>query len=218
MTLTREQLGLPEYGTAEHRINVSGGTLGSMAGLSSIDTSIGYAKGEVLLYNTPSRVMKLANGQRYREIIDRGTFRLGLLDPKNKVMLYINHDERALLAAKHSGTMRLFDGPASLMYDALIAPTTYGRDLLISAERGDVDGSMSFGMFVDVGGDSIEMLDGLPLRRVRKAVLFDVTISTALAAYSEPRSRIVGLEQAPRETRSLRNRLAVQLSRMEGAR
>ena len=101
------------------------------------------------------------------------------------VRFLIDHDPSLLLARTKSGTLRLSEDKAGLVADADLAPTTYGRDLAILLERGDVS-QMSFGFQVPKGKDDwtieqVETDDGtvdVEVRTIREAKLFDVSVVT----------------------------------------
>lgn len=59
------------------------------------------------------------------------------------VRMLFNHDPNLLLARNTAGTLRLSEDTIGLAVDADMAPTTYGRDLAISLDRGDCT-QMSF--------------------------------------------------------------------------
>lgn len=95
------------------------------------------------------------------------------------IRLLTNHDPNLVLARRRgdaSDTLRLTDTPTALVVEAELAPTSYGRDLAISLARGDVSG-MSFAFEV-LGETWDERPDGMWLRTVTKARLFDVSIVT----------------------------------------
>src|SRR5664280_2242013 len=102
------------------------------------------------------------------------------------VRFLIDHDPSLLLARTKSGTLRLSEDKAGLVADADLAPTTYGRDLAILLERGDVS-QMSFGFQVVAGKDDwtveqVETNDGnsvdVEVRTIREVKLFDVSVVT----------------------------------------
>lgn len=81
-------------------------------------------------------------GDRYIEF-DRGAFDEAL--KVSDVRAFWSHDDRLLLGAQHSGTVRVNAEDDGLHY-AIDAPeTTYADDMLKVIDRGDLDG-MSFGI------------------------------------------------------------------------
>jgi HK97 family phage prohead protease len=100
------------------------------------------------------------------------------------VRFLIDHDPSLLLARTKSGTLRLSEDKVGLSADADLAPTTYGRDLAVLLERGDVS-QMSFGFQVvkdDWTVEQVETNDGnsvdVEVRTIREAKLFDVSVVT----------------------------------------
>jgi len=100
------------------------------------------------------------------------------------VRFLIDHDPSLLLARTRSGTLRLSEDKLGLAADADLAPTTYGRDLAVLLERGDVS-QMSFGFQVvkdDWTVEQVETNDGnsvdVEVRTIREAKLFDVSVVT----------------------------------------
>jgi HK97 family phage prohead protease len=99
------------------------------------------------------------------------------------VRFLIDHDPSLLLARTKSGTLRLSEDLVGLAADADLAPTTYGRDLAVLLERGDVS-QMSFGFQVvkddwtkeqvETNGDPVDV----EVRTIREAKLFDVSVVT----------------------------------------
>jgi len=57
------------------------------------------------------------------------------------------------LGSTRAGTLKITEDSIGLRVEALLPPTTAGKDLSISLKRGDVD-AMSFGFTVPTGGDS----------------------------------------------------------------
>jgi len=75
------------------------------------------------------------------------------LSSRNNIPMLLNHDPSKPLAATRAGTLRLQEDSTGLLVDADLPPTSYGRDLSISMQRGDGFGAMSFGFSVPQGGD-----------------------------------------------------------------
>lgn len=123
----------------------------------------------------------------------------------------LNHDPSAILGRTKSGTLALRQDSIGLHYDCLMPDTTLGRDLLVSAERGDITQS-SFGFRVGEEDDDEEWYDRNGrrvanwsyegIRRVIKRVaeLFDVspvTYPAYTASSVEARSRFLFPEGRP---------------------
>ena len=115
-------------------------------------------------------------------------FNKTLGDGAQRVKMILNHDSTLLLASVRAGTMSLTTDDFGLKVNAEMAPTSYGRDLQISLQRGDLDG-MSFGFF-PIKEERISLDDGDTLYRVNEAALVEVS-PTGFPAY-------VGTEAAAR--------------------
>lgn len=89
-----------------------------------------------------------------------------------------DHDRRAILGRRSSGTLRLIEDPNGLKFSLDVANTAAGRDVLELVGRGDITGA-SFG-FRAIRDD---WTAGKPAKRTLFEVdLLDVTI-TASPAY-----------------------------------
>ena len=86
------------------------------------------------------------------EQVAPGAFRRSL-SARNNVRMLLNHDTSKVLGATRSKTLRLSEDSTGLLVDADLPPTSYGRDLSISMQRGDIE-SMSFGFSVPPKGDT----------------------------------------------------------------
>ncbi|MBC8266364.1 MAG: HK97 family phage prohead protease [Flavobacteriales bacterium] len=107
----------------------------------------------------------------FREKIAPGAFS-DVLD--NDVRALVNHDPNLLLARTTSGTLRLAETEDGLQYSFDVPNTTYGNDLVISMERGDLTAS-SFAFTVQ--SDTWETNDdGDDIRTINKVKrLYDVS-------------------------------------------
>ncbi len=106
----------------------------------------------------------------YKERILRGAVSLA-----PGVKSYFNHDPDMVLATQDSEPpLLLKDGDRGLEYDAPIPPTSYGKDLIVNLQRGNVKGS-SFSFSVPRGGDKVwEDEAGIFHREINKLTLFEV--------------------------------------------
>lgn len=93
------------------------------------------------------------------------------------VRLLMNHNPDLVMARNRSGTLRLSVDDVGLVSDAdLDRRQTYTNDAAIAMERGDVN-QMSFGFRVVADDWDYDSHD-LPLRTIREAELFDVSLVT----------------------------------------
>ena len=106
----------------------------------------------------------------FREIIAPDAFSNVLNDD---VRALVNHDPSLLLARTTSGTLNLEQTEKGLQYSFDVPDTTYGRDLIISMERGDVTQS-SFAFTIE--DDSWETTKDGEVRTINKVKqLYDVS-------------------------------------------
>lgn len=101
--------------------------------------------GYAAIFNSPSQPLP------FIETIAPGAFKR-TLSARNNVRMLLNHDTSRVLATEKARTLRLAEDSKGLHVEADLPDTTYGRDLSISMQRGDVD-SMSFGFSVPRNGD-----------------------------------------------------------------
>lgn len=130
-------------------------------------------RGYAALFNSPSQPLP------FIETIKPGAFKRSLNSGK-EIRMYLNHDSNKILASTRSGTLRLTEDSRGLMVEADIPPTTYGKDVSILMQRGDVH-SMSFGFTVPNAGDSWSG-DGRS-RELREVILHEVSVVTGFPAY-----------------------------------
>ncbi len=131
-------------------------------------TVVGYAS----VFNT------LSNDMGFREIISEGAFEGRLNDD---VRFLINHDGLPL-ARTTNNTLRLSTDKIGLRYEADVADTSLGRDLMELMKNGTINQS-SFAFTVD--DDSWEVKDGVNVRTIKKVSrLYDVSAVT-YPAYEE---------------------------------
>ena len=106
----------------------------------------------------------------FREIIAENAFENVLNDD---VRALINHDPSLLLARTTSGTLNLEQTKKGIQYSFDVPDTTYGRDLIISMERGDITQS-SFAFTIE--DDSWETTEDGEVRTINKVKqLYDVS-------------------------------------------
>jgi HK97 family phage prohead protease len=107
-------------------------------------------------------------GGEFREKIAPGAFSKAI---GGDVRSFFNHNSALILGRTKSGTLRLKEDERGLSYEVDLPDTQAGRDLRVSMDRGDVDGS-SFSFRVT--RDNWEMGEGLPLRTIHEVELFEV--------------------------------------------
>lgn len=114
----------------------------------------------------------------WKEMIEPGAFADTIL--ADDIRGLYNHQPTMVLGRNKAGTLILVEDEVGLRYEIIPPDTSYARDLLVSIDRGDVNQS-SFGFAVPRGGDVwIDPTESqpFPIRKVRKAKLFDVSPAT----------------------------------------
>lgn len=129
------------------------------------------------------------------EVIRRGAFSKSLAAENNVRALY-QHREADLLASTRSGTLELREDDHGLAFSLSVPDTSYGRDLAVLIERGDVAGC-SFGFQVRDGGDRWEERGGEWFRELLDVHLHEITITgtpaypdTSVALRSKPTATV----------------------------
>jgi HK97 family phage prohead protease len=138
-------------------------------------------------------------GGMFREKIAPGAFASSL---EGDVRSFFNHDSNNVLGRTAAGTLRLSQDEKGLKYEVDLPDTQVARDLQVSMDRGDVDGS-SFAFTVmreswDESGD-------IPLRTIEEVNLYEVGPVT-VPAYPDAKVALRSLEEArkanPKEDRA----------------
>jgi len=130
--------------------------------------------GYAAVFNSPSEPLP------FTETIAPGAFRRSLNSGSEKRM-FLNHNTDQVLASSKSGTLTLREDQRGLYVEAELPETTYGRDLSVLMQRGDVH-SMSFGFTVPRGGDAWS--EDRSSRELREIILHEVSVVTGFPAYA----------------------------------
>jgi HK97 family phage prohead protease len=93
------------------------------------------------------------------------------LKEKHDVRGLFNHDSNQVLGRSTAGTLKLSVDERGLKYEIDLPDTQLGKDLAVSIERGDINGS-SFAFYVT--GRTIEETDNLTIRTITDVTLQDV--------------------------------------------
>lgn len=113
----------------------------------------------------------LGGGQKFRERIAHGAFRRHLNGGADVRALW-QHNPEYVLGRTKSGTLTVTEDIHGLRYLAKPPETQWAKDAYITIQRGDVDQS-SFAF--EVVSDDWAMEEGMPVRTVREARLYDVS-------------------------------------------
>jgi HK97 family phage prohead protease len=129
------------------------------------------------------------------EIVSTSAFTRTLQENPDVLCLY-SHDASLVLGRTKSSTLTLTIDQTGLKFEVILPDTTTANDLIVSIERGDVDGC-SFG-FVCQNDVWAEDAEYNIVRTLLDVDLFEITI-TACPAYA---ATSVSLRSAPKEIRS----------------
>jgi len=99
----------------------------------------------------------------------------GAVQRADNVKSFFNHDPGKVLSTLESDpALELKESDEGLEYDSPIPPTSYGKDLEINLERGNVKGS-SFSFDIPAEGDSWrEDENGVVWRDIKKLTLYEI--------------------------------------------
>ena len=116
----------------------------------------------------------------FRELISKNAFDEVL---ENDVRALFNHDSNYILGRTTANTLKLSVDERGLRYSVNIPETTYGNDLMVSLDRGDITQN-SFGFIVEED-DWSQDEEGNTIRTIKKVSrLLDVSLVT-YPAYPE---------------------------------
>lgn len=101
---------------------------------------------------------------------------------KTNIRALKNHDDTLVLGTESAGTVRIRNDSKGIAYEIDIPETTYGNDLLVSIERGDITG-MSFTFLMRNDGFSVAKAGDQIIRTVKEARLLEISPVT-FPAYS----------------------------------
>lgn len=128
-------------------------------------------------------------GGLFREVIRPGAFARAIKE-KHDVRALWNHDPNYIIGRTKSGTLKLEEDKRGLWISVEPPETQFGRDLMESIRRGDVD-QMSFA-FIATDETWNERKDQPVLREIKDVDLFDVSPVT----YPAYEGTSVGLRSA----------------------
>ena len=159
--------------------------------------------GYAAVFNSPSEPLPFV------ETIAPGAFRRSLNSGSEKRM-FLNHNTDQVLGSTKAGTLTLSEDERGLYVEADLPDTTYGRDLSVLMQRGDVH-SMSFGFSVPKGGDAWSE-DGSS-RELREVILHEVSVVTGFPAYPATEGAQVRAVEIDAEDEPAERGLPVALAR-----
>lgn len=165
------------------------------------DGGIPIIRGISPVFNAISEVLVDAEMGPFREVIEPTAldelFEKGTPDTRGRM------DHKIVLGRARNGTLLLRKTEKGIEYDIFVnAADTEAMDAYRKVQRGDVDGA-SFMFTVAPNGETWEMQDGMPLRRVKEIdQLMDVGPVTYPAypqASATARSKVIELRQQQNE-------------------
>lgn len=146
--------------------------------------------GHAAVYYDGTEKTEFVPWDNYRERIMPRAFDRAIKE--DDVRGLFNHDVNQLLGRTSAQTLLLRSDKIGLWYEALMPPTTAGRDVWASVKRGDVQGnSISF----RVSDEREEKKDGIWYRDILGVELFDVGPVT-FPAYESTDVQARSLEEA----------------------
>ena len=147
----------------------------------------------------------------FTERIVPGAFKRSLKS-RNEIKMFVNHNMDMVLASTRAKTLRLTEDSKGLLAEASLPDTTYGRDLSVLMQRGDVH-SMSFGFSVPKKGDRWSE-DGAT-RELLDVRLHEVSIVTGFPAYEATTAQVRTIEILANRTNTDPDKLADALIKLE---
>ena len=130
--------------------------------------------GYAAVFDSPSEPLP------FIETIAPGAFTRSLQSGR-ETRMFLNHNNDQVLATSRNSSLSLTEDDRGLFVEAELPDTSYGRDLSVLIQRGDVH-SMSFGFSVPSGGES-RSADGQS-RRLNEVILHEVSVVTGFPAYA----------------------------------
>ena len=164
---------------------------------------IGTFSGWAMRYGKPSLPLP------FTEFFQPGAFTRSLKS-RNDIRLYVNHDDRMVLASRRAKTLRLEDREEGLWVEADLPDTSYARDLRELMKRGDVH-TQSIG-FTAVRDEWSN--DGAE-RRVTEARLHETSIVTGIAAYPSTSAAVRNIRLIAKRTQIDAEQLSDAISALE---
>ena len=148
----------------------------------TVDTEPGAPKirGYAARFDEQSHILRDDRGRVFNEIISPGAF-TNSLNAGEDIRALVDHDPAKIIGRTSAGTLTLRQDDKGLAFECELPDTSYGRDLAISMQRGDIKGC-SFGMFVKDNVWSAPDSKGVQLRTLKEISLFEVTV-TSMPAY-----------------------------------
>lgn len=167
------------------------------------DGTVGTFSGFAARYDSPSLPLPFV------ERIQPGAFTRSLKS-RNDVRMYVNHDDRMVLASTRSKTLRIEDRADGLWVEASLPDVSYARDLRTLIES-DVVRTMSFGFSTVKDAWSPDGNE----RTLQEVRLHEVSVVTGVAAYPATSASVRNLRLLAKRTSTDADALADAISALE---
>lgn len=131
------------------------------------DGTLGTVVGYPSLFDVQATIYE-GPGYRFIEEVDPGAFTKTLAE--DDIRATVNHNPDKLLGRMKAGTARFWADKKGLRMEVDVPNTTYGRDLVVSLERGDITGGS---IWFSVVRDKKKEVDDVTVRRILEARLFE---------------------------------------------
>lgn len=150
-------------------------------------------RGYAAVFDSPSEPLP------FIETIRPGAFKR-TLNSGHEVRMFLNHNSDFVLGSTRSGTITLHEDERGLLVEGILPETSYGRDLAVLMQRGDVH-SMSFGFSIPRNGDAWS--DDGQSRELREVILHEVSIVTGFPAYPATEATVRSVDELVDEVEPL---------------
>lgn len=167
------------------------------------DSRVGTFSGYAARYNSPSLPLP------FTERIAPGAF-TRTLKSRNDIRMYVNHDDRMVLASTRSKTLRLEDRPDGLWVEADLPDVSYAHDLRELITAGIVT-TMSFGFSTVKDQWSADMSE----RTLHEVRLHEVSVVCGVAAYPSTSAAVRNLRLIAHRTHTDMEALADAIAALE---
>lgn len=127
--------------------------------------------GRAIAYNKMSNELRTASGDKFYEKILPGAVEYSMAN--NDILAYKEHNPEMILGRKSAGTLKLEHRNDGLYATIDVPNTSYGRDTLESAKRGDIKG-FSFGFNKPTTRNYME--DGMKIREISNMDLREISV------------------------------------------
>lgn len=164
---------------------------------------VGTFSGYAARYNSPSLPLP------FTERIAPGAF-TRTLKSRNDIRMYVNHDDRMVLASTRAKTLRLEDRADGLFVEADLPDVSYANDLRALIQRGDVR-TMSFGFSTVKDNWSADGAE----RTLQEVRLHEVSVVTGVAAYPATTASVRNLRLIAKRTGTDVDALADAITALE---